>query len=294
MANSMDLSIKCLKNNRNNNIKHLLKKGFITLPSIIIFSLPNQLSADSLNFTEPNKRSSYRTQTEFNNFRTNEVFFSMFADKESSIDMEEKGIVNTLIESFTKKLLENKNLLMYNDEYGDAADLTGVVNAHFEIYNNKIEDIPSIKRDIMTRSLVNSIRDTFNQTSIGKKIKHLGENIARYFIIEYSKTGSEDKARFYALGKLSVERMKRKKEYTISLSASLYSKPNSLKEDFSLGLRGNYHDTKMNVFYNIPKEGFGLNLRTGKIESLFGTELNFYSKYYEDERSAGLAISVDF
>jgi hypothetical protein len=259
-----------------------------------MFSLPNQLSADSRKFTEPNKGSSYRTQTEFNNFRANEVSFSMFADKESSIDMEGKGIVDTLIESFTKNLLRNKTVLMYNDEYGDAADHTGLGNAHFEIYNNRIEDIPSIKRDIMTRSLVDSIKDTFYQTSIGKKIKHLEENIARYFIIEYSKTDSEDKARFYALGDLSVEQMKRKKEYKISLSASLYPKPNSLKEDFSLGLRGNYHDTKMNVFYNIPKEGFGLNLGTGKIKSLFGTKLNFYSKYYEDERTAGLGVSVDF
>jgi hypothetical protein len=50
----------------------------------------------------------------------------------------------------------------------------------------------------------------------------------------------------------------------------------------------------MNVFYNIPKEGFGLNLGTGKIKSLFGTELTFYSKYYEDERTAGLGVSVVF
>lgn len=259
--------------------KSLRKNVSIALISFMLFFLPGQLSANSRNFPRSNDQI------------TKEVFVSKFGKGIYQINNKEKNLRNILIKSFTEKLLENKNILTDNNDY--FTDFEESKRTDSAVYKNQMEDIDSIRRDIMLRSLTSSAKDTFHQTSFGKRIKRLEEHIARYCVVEYSKIDTESKGHFYGPGELSIKEMKKEKDFKIALTASLYPKPDSLKEDFSAGLKGNYKNTKINASYNFLEKGFTINLRTGKIESL-GIGFDFYSEHFEDENVIGSAISIDF
>ncbi len=260
--------------------KALRKKVFIVLTSFMLFFLNGQLSADSRNFSRSN------------NQIAKEVFVSNFGNGIYQINNKEKDLKSILITSFTEKLLENKHVLIDSNDY--FTDFEESERTDSVIYKNQMEDIEFVRADIMLRSLTSSIKDTFHQTPFGERIKRLEENVARYFVVEYSKINSENKGHFYGPGELSVEEMKKEKDLKIALTASLYPKPNSLKEDFSAGLKGNYKKIKMNASYNFVKKMLGINLRTGNIKSFFGIGFDFYSKHYEDENVIGSSISIDF
>ena len=245
-------------------MKHSLKKLFIVLNSLIIFFLSNQLSANSLNF-----KSNKKTY------------------------IEEREIINIFRESLSQKLLENKDFLIYN-RFGDFSDSIGFEKAHFGMYRGEMKNLYHIKQDIINRSIVNSLKDSFKKTPIGKKIKSFEEELSKYFVVEYSKGKSDEQAYFYFLGRSSLNKMREEKKYKISLSSSLYPNPNSLEKDFSIKLKGNFYGTRINTFYDFYKRGWGFNLKSKELNSYLGTDLYFYSENYDEEKKLGLFMTFGF
>lgn len=262
-------------------MKSLLKKAIILMS--FMFFLSNPVSANYFYFNKESIRS-----------QDKKTVVACFKHRGSKMGgLEKKGLGDVLLESLSRKLLENRKFLIYNDVFRHIPDPIEFEKNNFDIYNHKMKDIYSIRQDIINRSIVNSFNDAFKKTPLGKKIKNFGDRLSRYFIIEYSKGDSDDKGHFYFPGKLSVKKMNEEKEYKISLSPSIYQKPNSLKEDFSLGIRSNFRGTKINTFYGLHKKIFGLDIESKELNSYLGVDIAFYLKRSNDEKNAGFFMSID-
>lgn len=176
----------------------------------------------------------------------------------------------------------------YSDENGPS-EITG-----FAIYEDELEEIAYIRRDIAVNTLSHALAKTLEQTAVGMRIKDMEKRLTNYLKMEYSKSVFEESGTFYRPGQVSPELSDEEREYAFSFSSSFHVDADSLNPELSVRFSADFHDTLANVLYDFSSGDASLIFENRTLNSLIGakTALGFI---YEDEEFRGECdVSFDF
>ncbi len=189
----------------------LLQNQFKTMTlSLLIFLFSDICFAEQINIPKP-----FRHETSFKS----KLFYNF-----------EKSLF--------KKLEENKEILTQN------YDNEGGKIKYIDVREGEEREISEMQRDALERAFVNAPIKALEKTPIGKKVERLVDKISLYTRVKYKKSG--DHSKFYFPGEIEDGD---KGKYGVSLSASLYPDSNSLREDFSVGLKAHYGRLESELFF---------------------------------------------
>lgn len=156
----------------------------------------------------------------------------------SAASDDQKGAIDFILYAYTRELLEKD------------AQLVSRLRTK-EIYPNLIMDESELERQMVERLGSNVLEHLVFQSPIGEIAARQAQKLISYFVVEYSKDSSAEKATFYSPGMLSPEKRIAKKEYSISLSPRYEPRLTStnIKNDSYLELKAGYHGAGANVAY---------------------------------------------
>ena len=133
-------------------------------------------------------------------------------------------------ESLLEKLGKNKEILTLN------YDKEGGKIRYIDVIKGEEREISEMQKDILERAFVNAQINALGKSPIGEKVERWIDKISLYSRIKYKKL-KDQKSKFYLPGEADESE---KGKYGVSLNASLYSGPNSIRNDFSVGLKAHY------------------------------------------------------
>ncbi len=203
--------------------------------------------------------------------------------------MEGYGLGHQFFEILSDRMFENKSAITSIDEanlYWDKGYLTE--KDHFMLYNDDVEDLYFVKRDIAMRTISGALAETFEKTPLGKKVKHYEEKVSRYFSVEFSKGVDEEAATFYMPGELTRERAGQKKEYAVTLTTVFHADVDSVEGNFSTELSAQYHETVAFAEYDFGNQDFECTVQNNIINSFLGVDVGLSFISNNDHDAAGL------
>ncbi len=203
---------------------------------------------------------------------------------------ENRGLGFLFIESLTAKLLENKPWLVQLNDQEDNFGKHGSAE-RYAIYKGEVREEDYIRRDIVVQVLSSAVAETVEQTPFGVKFKQMGELIANYFKIEYSKDVSGE-AGLYLPGQVSEKG--NGKEYKIKLFTDFYADSDTLKGNFSVSLYTEYHDMLANSTYDAGDQELSIEISNRDLNEYLGMKLELDYINKPDERSGLLKVSLGF
>ncbi|MGE0087659.1 MAG: hypothetical protein AB7S75_24880 [Desulfococcaceae bacterium] len=176
----------------------------------------------------------------------------------------------------------------YSDENGPS-EITG-----FAIYEDELEEIEYIRRDIAVNTLSHALARTLEQTSLGKRIKDMEKRITDYMKMEYSKNIFDQSGTFYLPGQVSPEISDEDKEYSFSFSSSFHVDSDSLSPELTVRAVGDFHDFLANLLYDFSNNEASLIFENRTLNSLLGAKTALAFIYEDEEFKSECDISFDF
>ncbi len=225
-------------------------------------------------------------------------FYSyMMAHERDSLRLysEDRDLWHQFAQAFGREIMKKSSDLAfinkaqyYTDENGPS-EMTG-----FAIYEDELEEIEYIRRDIAVNTLSHALVKTLEQTALGMRIKDMERRMTNYLKMEYSKSVFDESGTFYRPGQVSPEISDEEKEYSFSFSSSFHMDSDSLTPEFSVRFVADFHDTLANVLYDFSKGDASLIFENRTVSSLIGAKTALGFIYEDDEFRSECDVSFDF
>jgi len=176
----------------------------------------------------------------------------------------------------------------YSDENGPS-EITG-----FAIYEDELEEIEYIRKDIAVNTLSHALVRTLEQTAPGKKIKHLETLLRNYLKMEYSKSLFEESGTFYLPGHAAPDLIEEEREYSFSFSSSFHVDADSLHPELSVRAVADFHDFLANLLYDFSNNEASLIFENRRLSLRLGAKTELAFIYEDEEFRSECDVSFDF
>ncbi len=225
------------------------------------------------------------------------VYSYMMSNEKQSFRVydEDRDLWQQFAEAFGREIMKKSSDLAfinkaeyYSDEIGPS-ELTG-----FAIYEDELEEIEYIRRDIAVNTLSHALAKTLEQTELGKKIKYMEKRITDYLKMEYSKSVFDESGTFYLPGKVSPEISDEEKEYSFSFSSSFHVDSDSLSPEPSVRFAADFHDFLASLLYDFSNNEASLIFENRRLSTMMGAKTVLAFIYEDEEFRSECDVSFDF
>jgi len=220
----------------------------------------------------------------------------MSYERESrSLHLEDRDLWEQFAHAFGREIMRKSSDLAfinkaqyYSDENGPS-ELAG-----FAIYEDELEEIEYIRRDIAVNTLSHALVRTLEQTAPGKKIKNLEKRLTNYLKMEYSKSVFDESGIFYLPGHTAPDLSDEEKEYAFSFSSSFHVDADSLSPELSVRLVADFHDFLVNLLCDFSSKDASLFFENRKLSAMLGAKTVLAFIYEDEEFRSECDVSFDF
>jgi hypothetical protein len=281
------------------NMTCSLKILIIILAFIAITLLPCQLFADT-QYPAKNNDELLESRSELIEFIAIRSIDNDMESLTSDIDdgsiyfgkMKDKGVGYRFVESLSADMLKNRILLKHADECDNEQSFE---KNRFDIYDDEMMEIDSIRHDIAVEAISNATADTFEKTPIGKRVRELEDIVTSFFKIEYSKGITDKSGQLYLPGQVKKNPSEEEKDYNFTLSSFMYTDSDSFKGNFTAEMAIDYYTTEASLYYDFGKDKFAMSLTNEKINEKIGMDLGLMLIDEKEGETRGLIkLSMNF
>jgi hypothetical protein len=208
---------------------------------------------------------------------------------------DEKDIWEQFAFAFSKEIIKRRSdlsFINFSEFYLDQNSPSEFCG--FAIYEDELEEIRYIRRDIAVNTLSHALADTFAQTYYGRKIKEFEHKITRYCKMEYSKSIYEDAATFYLPGQSPPDIPDEEKDFSFSFSSLIHIDSDTLNPEFSFRLIGDFQQTLAKFLYDFSENEASLTFENKMLNKLIGARTGLVFIYEDNAFSTECGISFDF